>query len=661
FAPVCFMLKALKNDIVAIEYPINYFISQCIHNGEVPLWFNTWGMGFPLQSNLTWGIYSTPQMFFSAIFNYDIFSLHIEFMFFVLMSGWGMYHLLKKHFLKDETISVILACCYMLSGFVIGSAQWMLYITAASLTPFVLSALLQLLRFPSFRHALLFAVLYYIMFTSVYPAFTIITSYCLFIFTISDVLRRGSEKSKKATQLKYLGLAVVITSLLCLPCILTTLELLKFMNRGTPLSINTRFFNSNYLPPNSLSSMLLPFSSARMHFPNTEATMFNTYAGLFTLLILPPAIAKTIKEKNRPAFIMLLAGIFFLLVSFGSILPIRNALNILPGFSYFRNSGLFRFHFILFLILYLANVFRNASWPDIFDLKKGTYARYLNFSFIIIFLLCLVCLIIHFAAAKNISFSNIPLLIKKISYSQTIFINVIIQIVLIIAIFFSSLSNKYQLAKFFILAELIINSLLCTPYLVVGSYSLQQVNAILHSEKGFPVQQKKINEVAATYTDEKLNRWNNVNIFQKQVSSKESYKGPLILNGFSFYNSDNLKAGKNFNKQVVFAENTNPYESIQLLLQKPTYIKISVKLSGPNKMTLMQNNYPGWKAWYNNKRFEILKDDSTGISINVPKGDGLIEFRYERKSIWMIALLMHLFIITLFVWELFSYLKNKKK
>src|SRR6185295_11407845 len=120
FAPVSFMLQALKNDIVSLEYPINYFISQSIHNGEMPYWFNTWGLGFPLQSNLTWGLFSSPQMFFCAAFDYNIYTLHIEFIFFILLAGWGMYYLLQRWFLNDRRIALMLSICYMLSGFMVG-------------------------------------------------------------------------------------------------------------------------------------------------------------------------------------------------------------------------------------------------------------------------------------------------------------------------------------------------------------------------------------------------------------------------------------------------------------------------------------------------------------------------------------------------------------
>src|SRR5262249_8104926 len=117
------MLRALKNDIVALEYPINYFISQSVRNGEWPYWFNTWGMGFPLHSNLTWGIFSTPQLLFSSLFDYNIYVLHIEFMFFVLVAGWGMFHLLYKYWIKDQKLAQLLAIAYMLSGFIVGSTQ----------------------------------------------------------------------------------------------------------------------------------------------------------------------------------------------------------------------------------------------------------------------------------------------------------------------------------------------------------------------------------------------------------------------------------------------------------------------------------------------------------------------------------------------------------
>ena len=660
YAPVSFMIRSLKNDVVALEYPINYFMSQCIHNGEIPYWFNTWAMGFPLQSNLTWGIFSTPQMVFCSVFKYDIFILHIELMFFVLMAGWGMFYLLKKFFIKDEGIALILACSYMLSGFITGSGQWMLYISAAAFIPFVLSSLIQLLRNPSFKHAMLFAVVYFMMFTSVYAAFNIITTYCLFIFTIWHLLNPGIEKSKRIGQLKYLGLALIITSLFCLPCILSTIELLQYMSRGKPLSANTNFFNSNYLPLSGISSMLLPFSSVKMRLPNTEGTMFNSYAGLFTVLTLPVAIAQTIKEKNRTALAIALVALLFLLISFGSILPVRNALNILPGFSYFRNPGLFRLYFIFFLIIYIAIAFRNFSWKEIFDLNQAVFPRHLRLGFFILLLFCLVALVLHFSDGKNLSFSSLQGLIKNISYPQTVFINALIQIVFLVTIFLFTSIAKYKLAKIFIIGELIVNTLFCTPYFTVSSYSLPEVNNILHSVKGFPVQKQKVNEAAAIYRDEKGNEWANVNIFHKEVSVNESYRGPLVLKNFSKFADDSSVAKKVFDHALLFpGDSTDNKNEIKLILQRPTHIKIEVIATEATSVTVMQNYFPGWKVYYNDKKLELVKNNKPGMSVNIPAGKGTIDFIFSKRSVWVTALLLHLIVICFLFIYIYQIIKGK--
>lgn len=656
FAPVSFMFRSLKNDIVALDLPINYFISQCIHNGEVPYWFNTWAMGFPLQSNLASGFFNTAQMIFCSVFNYNIFTLHIEFMFFVLLSGWGMFYLLKKHFLKDERIAVILACCYMLSGFIVGSGQWMLFVTATAFIPLVLSSLLQLLKFPSFRHALLFAVLYFIMFTSVYAAVNIITTYSLFIFIVWHILSESLERRKKIVQIRYIILAGILTTLMCLPCILSTIEVLKYINRGNPISDRIDFFNSNYLHPYGLSTMLFPFSSIKMSFPNTEGTMLHTYTGLFTLLILPVAILKTIKERNRQAIIILLSAIFFLLISFGPLLPLRKALNILPGFSYFRHPAIFRLYFIFFLIIYLAIVFRNILWENIFDLKNSPHSRILKCWFLILLVLCLIGLLMNFNSAKTFPLTSIAQLIKNISFSQSIFISAAIQLLFLLAIFYTSFLKQHLLAKLLFAAELIINTLLCTPYFAVSSYSLPEVNAIFHSEKGFPLQYEKINDVMTTYIDENSNRWNNVNVFNKKASANRTYSGPLVLENFSRYAHDSTTVKELFNHALVFSDDDTSEKNnrINLIIQRPTHIRVEVNEPEPTTITAMQNYFPGWKAYYNNKYVAFTETDKPGLTIAVPKGTGTVDFIYSKKNVWIPALLLHLFTISFLFFYMFG-------
>ena len=654
------MLRALKNDIIALEYPINYFISQSVRHGEIPYWFNTWGMGFPLQSNLTWGIFSTPQMLFSSLFNYNMYVLHIEFMFFLLLSGWSMFHLLHKYLLKDQKIAQLLAICYMLSGFMVGSTQWLLYITAAAFIPLVISSLLQLLQSPSSRHAFQFAIFYTLMFTSVYAAFNIITTYSLVLFLLVYFIQKKTDRRTKLISLRYLFLAGAFTILLCSPCLYFTMELLRYMDRGSGIAGNTSFFNSNYLHPSALSNMLLPFSSVRMNFPNTEGTMLNTYAGLFVLLLSPAAIVKIVREKNYRGLLLLAAALLFLIISFGDTTPLRNALNVLPGLSYFRNPAIFRLYFIISLILFLSIVYHTTSFEKLFDFKNSKTAKLIRVTVLLLMAVCLAVFFVNVKYINSFSFDSLSGLIKNITLSQTILISSIIQFIILGLLLLIVKARYFKLARLIFTGDLIVNTLLCTPFFSVSSYSLPQVNRILHSEAGFPVQTSKLNQVAATYTDEKKNTWNNVNVFSKQVSSNDSYRGPLTLKHFSVFLPDSLRSTVLFNNPILFTENDTTGRAIKLILQRPDHIQAVVKLNTPSSVTLLQNYYPGWKVYYNNKEIGIVHNDKPGMTTAIIKGEGIVDFRYKRKDVWISAFLLHIIVIIFLLWKGYLFFKRNR-
>src|SRR5215207_10470500 len=107
------MIYTLKNDVLAIEYPIQFFISESYRNGEFPLWMNTWSMGFPLQSILTWSVYSTPQLLSGLILGSNVFILHIQFLLFIIAAGRFMYKFLVTHLIKDKQLGLLFAGCYL--------------------------------------------------------------------------------------------------------------------------------------------------------------------------------------------------------------------------------------------------------------------------------------------------------------------------------------------------------------------------------------------------------------------------------------------------------------------------------------------------------------------------------------------------------------------
>jgi hypothetical protein len=313
------------------------------------------------------------------------------------------------------------------------------------------------------------------------------------------------------------------------------------------------------------------------------------------------------------------------------------------------------------MILYVGMMLKSKSWEEIFDFKKTNYSKTIKITMLIIAFISLCVLLINIQSAKGLSFSSVNDFFKKINLSQTLIISAAIQLTLIIFLYFTATTKSYRFTKVIFAADLIINTLLCTPYFVVSSNSIRQVNAILHSVKGFPIQSEKVNQSDATYIDKKLNTWSNVNIFHKKVSGNESYRGPLTLENFSRYTDDSAIAKQIFNHAIIFTGNDSisVNDELKLIIQRPAHIRAQVNAEEPTTITVMQNYFPGWKAYYNDKYVDFINQDKPGLTINIPKGKGRIDFIYSKKGVWISALLLHLAAIGFFLFYIYRNLKKK--
>jgi hypothetical protein len=624
----------MKNDVVALEYPINHFISQCIRNGQWPCWFNSWGMGFPLQSNITWSVFSTPQMLFSSLSNYNIYALHAEFMFFILLSGCSMFYFMRRFIVKDDKLARLLAVAYMLSGFMVGSTQWLLYITAAAFIPLLLSCIFSLLERPTARHAFLTAVVYSMMFTSVYAALNIITTYALLAFLFIFLIRSYKSGATFKKVLGYLSLSAVITAILCLPVVYFSLEVLNNIQRGSAITNDPSFFNSNYLHPAALSTMLLPFSSVKMMFSNTEGTMLDSYAGLITIIALPAAIIAWYRKRSVISLSLFLATITFLLLSFGAFTPVRHAFNLLPGFSYFRNPAIFRFYFILCLLLFIAYTLRNWSLQEILSYSSSRLVYYLMAA------ICIFIIVFHIRDFNLTGVRSASSFIKGMSSSTALLIAAVVQLIIVLLLGILLYRMLFKAARILLLADLVINTLLCTPFFSVSSYSLPEVNNILSTTKGFPVQEPPPSSVNSIYTDVHGNAWQNVNVFSKEVSSQESYLGPLVL-------KENIMEYSPAGKALVYAANPSNDKGIRITEQLPSRVRALSDLPVSDTIIFQQNYFKGWRAAINGAPVPLIISGRQ-IRLAVPAGRSEIEFRYSRPDVKFAAIFIHAFtLITL--------------
>jgi hypothetical protein len=72
--------------------------------------------------------------------------------------------------------------------------------------------------------------------------------------------------------------------------------------------------------------------------------------------------------------------------------------------------------------------------------------------------------------------------------------------------------------------------------------------------------------------------------------------------------------------------------SAQIKKYEPNYIHIKTESSSPSFLVLTDTYYPGWNAYVDGEKTKIYRTDFTFRGVVVPKGERIIEFKYEPKS-----------------------------
>lgn len=629
FLPVSSMLFAVKNDLLGLEYPINYFISESLHHGQFPVWLNTWDMGFPLSSCLTWGIYSTPQMIFSGLFPYNIWILQVELLTFIVLCGVTMFYLLKRHIAKDPTTALLLAIAYMLSGFTVAATQWMPYLAAAAFIPLLISALLDLFKRPGWFSNLRFAFTYLLLLTSSYPAFVIVASYGLFITAVIMWFRAKETRPVITRHLLYAGL---ITLLLCTPVLLSTLEVLQHLDRGKPIDQTSLYFTENYFHPRGLETMLFPFAAARMTAPNTEATMLHLYMGLLTLLLLPVAVKASWKQRSTTLLLLPLGAVFFLLVALGTMLPLRDWLNYLPGFSYFRHAGNFRFFSILLFILYVATATRAVAWKDLLD-RQTIYGRLVFQTGMVLLGIAAITTFVCIFFPPVALTGSLPDYLRSLSPNSALFLSAAAQVFVLLMLCWLLLRKKIRWTSVLLVVEMVFNTLACTPYFTVSSYTPSEINHILARTNGFPVQNLAPSAVPAAFTDTRGNTFYNLNVFSKKISSNESYFGALYLEA-------GINRHNNAPDILVASWPDTSKAAVTIYRMDPTAIDLGVVAQTSTEIQFAQNYFRGWHARCDDREIPLDRTQA-GLAATAPVGNSKLSFRFSRPDLLLSSLLLN--------------------
>lgn len=685
--PASLMLLSLKNDAINYFLAMRYNISEAIQYNYFPSWSPYINMGYPLHADMQSGVWNPLVITMSILRKYDIYWLHVETIITIFLSGLSMYHLLR-YFQLNRKIIMMVSCAYMLSGYITDAGQFLNWLYAAAILPFVILSAIRCFTDFKLKDAFILGLSHSLMLLCSYPADFILLSYILLFFVFLAFAREIKKNSLRVAFSKT-GRQVVVASIsfviICLPAIVSYVPFINLIPRGAGVNIETALTNS--LAPASLISFITPWATQKGEsFQATDPLLRNCYIGIILFIFF---ISYFIQKKSRSFIEKFFIGvfIFFLLFSLGKVGGLRLlTYKFLPLMDTFRHPANAKLFFIFtgqILAAFALEQYFKESTP------VNRLLRKISVSFLIV---CSTFLILGFLKSNIFSLSisalsesefshtqNLKNIKDSLSFYDLLFLNLILTVGVLLIFYFVLRQNKLRTYILWIsIIEMLIVAQGTLPLTYVRKSPPSQVQNILNTQpKGYPLPDSKTSIEEFSKDGMKyfdiigcLNPYNkkpgrsDYVISPANLRTQENYwdnyklrnkinKYPLVYfadtiysikDSVLFQNSNSDKRGclidNNLKVQIPDYNGINN-GVIKFIKFVPGKIILETTTSTTGFLVILQNKYPNWKAYTNGTEQPILQANLSFMGMIIPGGKNIIEFRYE------IGYLKYLIIISL--------------
>jgi len=618
-------------DMMTQAFPWRYFIGECLQNHHLPLWNPYQHLGYPIHADPQSGAWYLPVWIIGYFFGYTMVTMVTEFLFHLIIAGFGMQFLARRLKISDTT-ATLLGVAYACSGFFVGHAQHLHFIISAAWMPFVMGSFIRFLDTKQWKDALLLPLVLWLMLTGGYPGFTIIFAYFLAILLVWQVW--SLYRARQSGQLRKISLQLVaaffLTILLCAPLFISIGISMPHITRGAGTSL-AQALVCPFSPQCSLSFLFPLAAVANITWYNTDYSMTNAYFGLIPFLFF--LISLRFRDNSRK-WLFLGFAFFCFLASLGAYLPLREFMyHYFPLMDFFRMPGIFR----LFVIIGFL-VGAGFGMDKLLDPENKSILR--NFKVLLWILMISGLAAFLFAAFKTEGHFSLVFRQYFLSFLQKPGIpeNLLISSLLFLLITSTSLVVVYRVHNRSVLltllllittADMILTANLNGPVTVYSEqFNAREMQQEMKKlPKGFapplyrPVTQNREGGLAiqALYL--------NMNCFYKQPAW-DGYN-PFALRSYEDFQ---FKRGPEFEKTIL----NPPYfligqDSLVPVLTAfaPDQWTFCIQSNKNDTLCLLQNIFPGWQVTVNEKKQIVLPYQATFLSIPILKGESIVDFRYR--------------------------------
>lgn len=639
YSPLASFLFALKNDMFIGYLPPRFLMGEAIHSHQLPLWNPYISFGLPFYGDMSSSYWSPLTWLIASTTGYNPYTLTIEVLIYLLLSGVGMYYL-SGHFSKNMYVRLIAAISYMCNGYIVGHLQHLNWLSGAAFLPLCLWAIEKLHQERNLKSLLLASLFFYLIVSSSHPGIIIGAIYFFAGYVIiklySDFKLTGKAGLFKNTKLYLLFIGCLL--LLSVGLIAGYSDIIPYFDRNQAVDLSLSLNQNTDLK--SWISSILPFATTSGDdFFKNDPAFRNIYFGLIMFLLF---LASLFASKSKQQIFFLVTGGIFLLISLGGMFKLVTA-KLLPLLGYVRVNAEFRIFTVLCFVIAAAIFF------DRFTETNESYHKKLKPCFIAILgimsgllLFSVINLfsggesVIHYMNKVNeslLSRNTIKQLLDKISIYDTIFVQCIIQIILLILLIRAFKYN--QLKKIFIIASLdiILATLLNLPFTGVGKVPVSTISSIQKkSPQGIPsptLQAVRDNDTLSYNEVLLIGDWS---FYSKQPGAAKPALYPVkLINNYIYY----FEAAKDTTLRItdmpfIYITNsisekkpkkTNDVELQTIVSYKTGELHLKVVADTASYIVMLQNFYPHWYYKKNGNVFPVQQAGINFIGVPLEKGE----------------------------------------
>lgn len=694
---IVLLINPLKWDAIDCFLPWRYHIGECLQNGNFPFWNPYQELGYPIYADPSSGAWYPPVWFFGYVFGYSPYVISIEYFMHVFLGGVGFFYLVSFFNVRKE-FTFIGALSYALCGVFISNSQHFPYVISACWLPYVMLFYFKMISTNKKKYAVLAGVFLSLMITGGYPAFTIILSYFLIVYSVVFFVKRIKEW--KPIVLNNLIFAFVAL-LLSIGLLISVFQVAPYLTRLADFEIAEAQFSP--FSPQSFMSFVFPYSSTvDTPFFDSDVSMRNGFFGFFTLIFF---IVGFFKKKELGLKIIFYFGIFCLLASVGKYLPIRKFLfDYVPLMDLFRFPSVFRLFFIIAAILVSVKQMGVFFAKDNFNKKKLYY--FFGGAFIV-----LVAFVLIARYNEYLNLLEYSKTLFKFQAQQTILQNSVVQSIFYLIILFFALVGVFLLNRkkievllmILIGVNLIITTKLVSPTVTASTEitSKKVMEGIVGLPQGFGELPNNVLKQGEEKPPGGFIFWRNFNTLTKKIGVEgfnsftlkayEVFKDDYTqifektkenrfielggdfhtIDSIEFYNNEPLAHARQFfienedlltlkKAKVSLTKDSN--SSIVISKYSPKEYEINCNTHQKTTLTLHQKHFPYWKAYINDKPTEIIKTNLSVMTVVIPKGTNKVSFKFENSIVSNVFLFLLTFyciaiVTTAVLWLRFLTLK----